>query len=60
MEVVGVGLEQVEERVDQVDQLDAELLERQVPLPVPVRVRNEVKGAHAPIISAADVQPACR
>ena len=58
VEVVGVGLEQVEERVNQVDELDAELLERQVPLSVPVRVRNEVEGAHAHIISAGDAQPA--
>jgi hypothetical protein len=39
-----VGLQLVEQVVDDVDERDAERLERPVPLPVPVRVRNEEDG----------------
>ena len=37
-----VGLHRVEERIDEPDQLQAEPLEREVPLPVPVGVGNQM------------------
>jgi hypothetical protein len=42
-----VLLHQVEQPVDQPDELQAEALEGEVPLPVPVGVRNEVDGRQA-------------
>ena len=39
---VRLRLEHLEDAVDEVDQLHPEALERPVPLPVPVRVRDEV------------------
>ncbi len=37
----GIGVDEVEHRVDRVDEPAAELLERPVPLAVPVEVRDE-------------------
>ncbi len=39
---VGLGLEHLEDAVDKVDQLHPKALKGPVPLPVPVRVRDEV------------------
>jgi hypothetical protein len=39
-----VGFENVEQPVDEPDELQPEALEREVPLPVPVRVWNELDG----------------
>ena len=39
--VLGPGLERGDDLVDDLDQVDAEVLEGQVPLAVPVRVRHE-------------------
>ena len=41
-----IALEQVEEVVDQVHELHAVALERRVPLPVPVGVRDDADGFH--------------
>jgi hypothetical protein len=45
----GVGLHAGEEVVEQVDQPQAERLERRVPLPVPVGVRDDVDPATCPV-----------
>ncbi len=44
---MGVLLEQVEQAIDQVDEFQAEGLERAVPLTVPVGVRNKMDVAHS-------------
>ena len=41
---VRLGLQQVEHAVDETDELQAKALEREVPLPVPVGVRDELDG----------------
>ncbi len=46
--VGGVGLELREERVEQVDEAEAERLERGVPLPVPMGVRDDVDAPGHP------------
>jgi len=45
--VRGVAIEQIEEPIDQRHQPEAELFVGEVPLAVPVRVRNDVDVEHA-------------
>ena len=55
----GIALEQVEDAVEQVDEANPERLVRQVPLAVPVRVRNQDQMAfgHAPSRSPHAISP---
>ena len=43
---VGVALEHAQKEIHQVDQLDAHRLKGEIPLPVPVGVRDDVNGDH--------------
>ena len=57
-----VGLHLVEQAIDQLDQAQAERLEREVPLAVPVRVRDQVDDAGRRTLhrSRSAASPACR
>jgi len=44
--IVGIGVQQGQELVYQLDQAEAKLLKGQVPLAVPMGVRNDVNGVH--------------
>ena len=42
-----IGVEQIEQPIDERDEPEPELLVGQVPLPIPMRVRNDVDVEHA-------------
>jgi hypothetical protein len=44
--VVRIGVEQIEQPIDERDEPEAELLVREVPLAIPMRVRNDVNVQH--------------
>jgi hypothetical protein len=45
--VAGVGVEPREQLVEQLDEAQAEPLEREVPLAIPMRVRDDVDLPHS-------------
>ena len=46
MLVVGIGVEQIEQPIDERDEPEPELLVRQIPFAIPVRVRDDMDGQH--------------
>ena len=60
MPVGRIGVEQIEQPIDQRHEPEAELLVGQIPLAIPVRVRNDVDVEHAEPMSRKARTSACQ
>src|SRR6185369_11609408 len=58
--VVGIGIEQIEQPIDERDEPEAELFVREVPLTIPMRVRHDVNIEHLYPLTAPAVRPATK